>query len=373
MAVAMALGGYSAAEADALRRTMGHNRKRQRLLDELARLCERMVGEGIAPEVAKRITSDLESFGSYGFPESHAWSFALIAYATAWLKRHHPAEFYLGLLNSWPMGFYPPSTLIHDAKRQGVEVRAPCARDGDWECTVEETADPGRPALRIGWRHIRGVGTRALEALRAGRAGGPFRSIEDVIRRSSLGRTEALGLAQAGAFTAWQPDRRRAAWEALRAVGDALPLAPADATPHDPRPLDRTELIFLDYATTGVSLHGHPMEHVRDRLRAAGALDSAQLARRRRGEVLVGGLVTIRQRPATANGTIFLLLEDEHGFINVIVPRQLVEPNAEVVKFAPFILVRGRLEREGKVINVVGRDFLALEAAAVVHASRDFR
>jgi error-prone DNA polymerase len=373
MAVAMALGGYSAAEADALRRTMGHNRKRQRLLDELARLCDRMAGEGIEPGIAKQITSDLESFGSYGFPESHAWSFALIAYATAWLKRHHPAEFYLGLLNSWPMGFYPPSTLIHDAKRQGVEVRAPCARDGDWECTVEETADPSRPALRIGWRHIRGVGTRALDALRAGRAGGPFHSIEDVIRRSSLGRTEALGLAQAGAFAAWQGDRRRAAWEALRAVGDALPLAPVDATPHDPRPLDRTELIFLDYATTGVSLTGHPMEHVRDRLRAAGALDSAELARRRGGEVLVGGLVTIRQRPATANGTIFLLLEDEHGFINVVVPRQLVEPNAEVVKFAPFILVRGRLEREGKVINVVGRDFLALEAAAVVHASRDFR
>jgi error-prone DNA polymerase len=373
MAVAMALGGYSAAEADALRRTMGHNRKRQRLLDELGRLSTRMVGEGIEPDVAKRITADLESFGSYGFPESHAWSFALIAYATAWLKRHHPAEFYLGLLNSWPMGFYPPSTLIHDAKRQGVEVRPPCTRDGDWECTVEETIDPARPALRIGWRHIRGVGTRALDALRAGRAGGPFRSIEDVIRRSSLGRTEALGLAQAGAFAAWQPDRRRAAWEALRAVNDALPLAPGDATPHDPRPLDRTELIFLDYATTGVSLHGHPMEHVRDRLRAAGALDSAQLARRRGGEVLVGGLVTIRQRPATANGTIFLLLEDEHGFINVVVPRQLVEPNAEVVKFAPFILVRGRLEREGKVINVVGREFLALEAAAVVHTSRDFR
>jgi error-prone DNA polymerase len=373
MAVAMALGGYSAAEADALRRTMGHNRKRQRLLDELGRLCERMVAEGIEPEVARQITGDLESFGSYGFPESHAWSFALIAYATAWLKRHHPAEFYLGLLNSWPMGFYPPSTLIHDAKRHGVEVRPPCARDGDWECTVEETADPARPALRIGWRHIRGVGTRALEALRAGRVGGPFASIEDVVRRTSLGRTESLGLAQAGAFAAWEPDRRRAAWEALRAVGDALPLAPSAPAPFSPRPLENTELIFLDYATTGVSLHGHPMEHVRDRLRAAGALDSRDLARRRRGHVLVGGLVTIRQRPATANGTIFLLLEDEHGFINVIVPRQLVEPNAEVVKFAPFILVRGRLEREGKVINVVGREFLALEAAAVVHPARDFR
>lgn len=373
MAVAMALGGYSAAEADALRRTMGHDRKRQRLLDELGRLRARMIAQGVAEDVATEITADLESFGSYGFPESHAWSFALIAYATAWLKRHHPAEFYLGLLNSWPMGFYPPSTLIHDARRMGVEVRPPCARHGDWECTVEDTADPARPALRIGWRHIRGVGSRVLERLRAARAEGPFRSIEDVVRRASLGRTGALDLAQAGAFSAWHPDRRRAAWEALRAVGDALPLAPGTGSAYDPRPLGHDELIFLDYATTGMSLHGHPMEHLRDRLRAAGALDSEQLGRRRRGEVLVGGLVTIRQRPATANGTIFLLLEDEHGFINVIVPRSLVEAHAEVVKFAPFILVRGRLEREGRVINVVGRDFLALEASPVTHTARSFR
>jgi len=374
MAVAMALGGYGAAEADALRRTMGHNRKRNRLLAELQKLEGQMVDRGVDAPVAGQIAADLESFGSYGFPESHAWSFALIAYATAWLKRHHPAEFYAGLLNSWPMGFYPPSTLIHDARRHGVEVRPACARDGDSECTVEETADPARPALRVGWRHIRGVGTKALETLRAARAGRPFESIEDVIVRASLGRSEALDLAQAGAFEAWEPDRRRAAWEALRAVSDSLPLAPARAHRHDPRPLDRDELIFLDYAATGVSLHGHPMQRVRERLAAAGALDSRQLAVAKPGrQVLVGGLVTIRQQPMTANGTIFLLLEDEHGFVNIVVPQRLVAPNVEVVKFAPFVLVRGRLEREGSVINVVGREFRELENWGVVHGAREFR
>lgn len=374
MAIAMAIGGYTAGEADALRRTMGHNRKRERLHEQLELLRKRMVGRGIGEAVAAEITHDLESFGSYGFPESHAWSFALIAYATAYLKRHHPAEFYVGLLNSWPMGFYPPSTLIHDARRSGLEVRPPCLCDGDWECTTEETANPAAPALRIGWRHIRGVGARAIEALRAARALGPFARIEDVVRRTGLGRSDVLDLAQAGAFGAWEPDRRRAAWEALRAAGDALPLAPADRALHDPRPLERDELIFLDYAATGVSIHGHPMEHVRERLVAAGALDSRQLGKLDgRREVMVGGLVTIRQRPATAKGTIFLLLEDEHGFINVIVPQQLVEANVEVVKFAPFILVRGRLERQGAVINVVGREFLALEARAIEHVTRDFQ
>ncbi|HEY6948640.1 MAG TPA: DNA polymerase III subunit alpha, partial [Gemmatimonadales bacterium] len=222
MAIAMAMGRYTAAEADALRRTMGHNRKRHRLLDELARLRERMIERGIEPPVAALVAQDLESFGSYGFPESHAWSFALIAYATAWLKRHHPAEFYMGLLNSWPMGFYPPATLVNDARRQGVEVRGPCLRDGDWECTVEETADPARPALRIGWRHVRGVGDKAVERLAAARAAGPFGSIADGVRRAGLTRAEALGLARSGAFGAWEPDRRHAAWEAIGVAGDDL-------------------------------------------------------------------------------------------------------------------------------------------------------
>lgn len=367
MAISIALGGYTPARADALRRTMGHNRKQHLLLEELAKLEQAMVEQGLTPPIAARVVQYLKSFGSYGFPESHAWSFALIAYATAWLKRHHPAEFYMGLLNSWPMGFYSPATLMHDAKRMGLEVRPPCLLRGDWECTVEGAA------LRIGWRHIRGIGTRALEALRTARAGGAFEGIEDVVRRVGLTRADALALAQSDSFAAWEPDRRRAAWEALRAVSDTLPLAPAARIVHDPRPLQHAEVVALDYATVGISLTGHPMEEVRDRLRAAGALDSRDLMRHRNGaEVSVGGLVTIRQQPQTAKGTIFLLLEDEHGFVNVVVPQRLVDQNAEVVRFATFVLVRGRLEREGAVINVVGRRFRELETRPLVHTSRSF-
>ncbi|HEU5171186.1 MAG TPA: error-prone DNA polymerase [Gemmatimonadales bacterium] len=390
MAVAMAMARYGAAEADALRRTMGHNRKRNRLLGELARLGERMIERGIDAEVAAEICHDLESFGSYGFPESHAWSFALIAYATAWLRCHYPAEFYLGLLNSWPMGFYSPATLVYEARRQGVDVRPPCLRDGDWECTVEETGDsaglctqPG-PALRIGWRFVRGMGERTLERLRAARAEGGFESIGDAVRRAALTRFEALALARGGAFGAWEPDRRRAAWEALRVVGDSLPLAPAPPPEagdgregrrrYRPRPVSRDEMVYRDYFATGMSLNGHPMERARERLRKGGALDSRELKELQGGEqVIVGGLVTIRQRPQTANGTIFLLLEDEHGFINVVVPSKLVEPNREVVKFATFVLVQGRFERDGPVMNVVGRRFKELKLGRIAYASRDFR
>jgi error-prone DNA polymerase len=367
----MALGAYSPAEADALRRTMGHDRKRSLLLEQLARFAERMIARGIPAEVAERVAGDLHGFANYGFPESHAWSFALIAYATAWLKRHHPAAFYAGLLNSWPMGFYAPSTLVHDARRRGVEVRPPSVQDGDGDCTVEETGDPANPALRIGWRHVRGLTDRAIAALRAAR---PFGGIADAVRRGGLTRGEALALARADAFAAWEPDRRRAAWEALRAAGDDLPLAPAAPGSHTPRPLGQDERIVLDYAAIGMSLAGHPIARARERLRAMGALDSRELLRLSgRERVRVGGLVLIRQRPETANGTIFLLLEDEHGFINVVVPRTLVAANAEVIRYAPFVVVDGRFEREGAVLNVVGERFEALELGPLTHTSRDFR
>ena len=375
MAIAMTVAGYAAAEADELRRTMGNQRKREKLMAALAKLERRLAERGVGDEVAKRICEDLESFANYGFPESHAWSFALIAYATAWLKAHHRAEFYLGYLNSWPMGFYPVSTLIHDAKRHGVEVRPPCLRDGSWECTVEETPDPARPALRIGWRHIHGVGTKMLDALKDGCVARPYESIGDVVRTAGLIRADVLALARAGAFGGWEPDRRKAAWEALRVVGDTLPLAPAHVTSHSPPAMDRTEIVFLDYATTGASIYGHPMESLRGRLKRWGALDSRDLQARKRsgGRIVVGGLVTVRQRPETANGTIFLLLEDEWGFINVIVSRRMVEENEEVVKHAPFILVQGRFERDGDEISVVGTRFKAITVREIVHRAREFR
>jgi len=268
-------------------------------MDVLERLRNRMVERGVEEKVATGIVEDLMSFANYGFPESHAWSFALIAYATAWLKAHYPAEFFAALLNSWPMGFYPPSTLIHDARRHGVVVRPPCMRDGEWECTTEPLDRPGvdranetaamesvmndfngerkyglapdGPALRVGWRHIRGLGEKTLDALRLARGGSaavgvgksigksrggraraaialedmptvlpaetPFTSIEDVVLRAHMKRADALHLARAGAFAAWEPDRRKAAWEALRASGDSLPLAPATREMQSPRRL----------------------------------------------------------------------------------------------------------------------------------------
>ena len=381
MAIAMQLGGYSGAEADALRRTMGNIRKKGRLEAALAGMKSAMLARAakgeIAPlseEMAAKICDDLLSFANYGFPESHAWSFALIAYATSYLKAHHPTEFFLGLLNAQPMGFYPVSTLVHDAKRHGVEVRPPCLATGDWECTAEETSDFMRPALRVGWRFVRGMGDKTVDRLKAARANGPFTSIADIVERAALTRGDVLALAQAAAFEAWAPDRRHAAWEGLRACGDVLPLAPATVSYHDPVPLDREQLVFMDYHAVGMSIYGHPMESVREKLRRGGAIDSKELeAMPNRRIVTVGGLVTVRQRPATAGGTIFLLLEDEHGYMNIVVPMPLVAPNEEVVKRAPFVLVQGRVENDGASISVVGRRFKALEVGALTHRAHEFR
>jgi error-prone DNA polymerase len=369
---------------------------------------------------------DLHSFANYGFPESHAWSFALIAYATAYLKANYPAEFFLGMLNAWPMGFYPPATLVHDARRHGVTVLGPCLKLGEWDCTIELSADvagerktdfnhrdhrdseetqrtdfvvnklknslsssasssvpsvhsvidsvvsvvSGR-CLRIGWRHIRGLGEKVREALQSAHIEGPFTSIGDVVRRAQLTRADAIHLARAGAFEAFEPGRRRAAWEALRVAGDILPLAPAHTLPFDPRELEGEERIFLDYLATGICVDGHPMEHMRARLNALGVAASADLRNYASGErIVVSGLVVARQHPATAKGTVFVLLEDEFGYINVIVPRQLYQANREVVSHAPFLAVEGRFEREDQVMNIVGRRFRELRVGCRVAAPR---
>src|SRR5712675_1329575 len=366
MAIAMKLGGYSGAQADELRRTMGHIRKVEKLHRVLEQLRSRMVELGVEESVAARIAEDLKSFANYGFPESHAWSFALIAYATGYLKARYTAEFYAGLLNSYPMGFYPPSTLIHDARRHGLKVLPTCMRDGDWECTTEPTENPDKPSLRIGWRHIRGLGEKSLDALKAARGWDRFTSIDDVVLRAKLQRSDALQLARAGSFGAWEPDRRRAAWVAMRAVGDSLPLAPARITPYNPRPLTRDELIFLDYFSVGISVSGHPLEHLRGKLRAAGVLDSRQLEQLKGGEsIMTAGLVTIRQQPQSAKGTVCLLMEDEFGFINVIVSKKMVEKYSEVVRFSTLVVVQGKFERDGGVRNVIGRKFSELKVKEI--------
>lgn len=373
MAISMVLGGYSAAEADALRRSMGNQRKFPRLKNALTDLRRRMIERGVSEEVADRLATDFESFSNYGFPESHAWSYALIAYATAYLKRHYPAAFLLGLLNAWPMGFYYPSTLVHEARRAGVDVRPPCMAAGTWDSTLEDVTNPAGPAVRVGWNHIRGMGSRARERLRNAAEAGPFVSIEDVIRRAGLGRNEALHLARAGAFEAFEPGRRAAAWEALRAAGDLLPLAPASHLPFHPEEMEGRERIFLDYLATGICVSGHPMEHLRARLDDAGVLSSQKLAEHEDGALAVAaGLVIARQHPGTAKGTVFLLLEDEFGYINVIVPPPLYRKERELVRSCDFLLVEGRFERQESVLNLVAKRFRQVKTVRLSHRSHDF-
>lgn len=373
MSIAMALAGYSAGDADLLRRTMGHYRKLPRLEAALEELRRRLIENGITEDVAEQIRDDLTSFANYGFPESHAWSFALIAYATAYLKCHYPTELLLGLLNAQPMGFYPIATLIHDAKRHGVRVVGPCLALGAADCTVEGI-EPDH-YLRLGWRFVRGIKTQAVEALGAARVGGPFTGIGDVIRRAGMTRRDAIALARAGAFGVWEPDRRRAAWEAIRHVGAPMPLAPSHALPHHPRALGRTERIFLDYFATGSSLEGHPVEHLRARLAQAGALDSSALGQAAHGvPALVGGLVVTRQQPASAGGVLFVLLEDELGFLNVIVRKELDPASQEAARHARFLLVTGAVQRDGPVVHVVAERVKEIRPKrALAFTSHDFR
>ena len=384
MRISQALAGYTAAEADELRRTMGNQRKQARLAAALERLRARMVERGVAADVASRIAEDLASFANYGFPESHAWSFALIAYATSYLKTHYPTEFTVGILNAQPMGFYSVSTLVQDARRHGVEVRLPCLAAGSADCSAEETADPAKPALRLGWRFIRGFGDKSLHALGAARAERSFDGISDVVRRARLTRADATALARAHAFAAWEPDRRRAAWQALRAVGDTLPLAPSRSDRFEPRPIEHHAGVVADYNALGLSVSGHPMERFRPWLRKIGARDSAELQQCRHGTlVIIAGLVIVRQRPQSAKGTVFILLEDEHGQTQVIVSRTMDEEHREVVRFSTFLAVYGRVERDGPMASVVATAFKRLDertegsdgddAQALEYRSHDFR
>lgn len=379
MAIAATMGGFSHAEADQLRRSMGNIKKTGKLKAVLDKLEAKMIANEtldprVTPEVATRIGQELITFANYGFPESHAWSFALIAFATAYLKRHYPAFFYLGILNAYPMGFYQPSTLIHDARRAGVEVHPPCLHAGDRLCTIIPGIHSAPHALRIGWQHIQGLSTKTLDRIDHCKSCAPFTSIADVVQRIPLSRSEALQFARANAFAAWEPDRRKAAWEALRAASDIFPFAPSHEITYDPRTLDDRELIFLDYQATGICVTGHPMEHRRKEMRAKHILDSQQLAHAKDGtSVVLAGLVTVRQRPSTANGTIFLLIEDEFGFMNVIVFPPLVKKYHDLVKYAPFLIVQGQFQREGPVMNVIAHRFAELKITqSLAHQVHNF-
>jgi error-prone DNA polymerase len=352
MKLAMAVSGFTPGEADGLRRALSHKRAEEKLERFRQRFVEGGMARGYMREYVETLFGQFRGFAHYGFPESHSASFALLAYASSWLKCHYPAAFTAALLNSQPMGFYAPHTLVADAKRHGVAVRGVDVSCSDWDCTLEEGE------LRLGLRMIRGIQAetgRRVEAAR--KRGGPYANMGDLARRTRVPRHELARLALAGALGSLCKSRRDALWE-IQALGsmdedDLFFGLPMDSTEVALPPMEVRERVALDFETVGVSLEKHPLELLRPLLRKRGAVTAAGLERVRGGNrVAVGGMLICRQRPGTAKGFCFLSLEDETGIANLVVTPDLYDRFRREIHGALFLVGEGTLERNGKVINV---------------------
>ncbi|MDH5491051.1 MAG: error-prone DNA polymerase, partial [Myxococcales bacterium] len=378
MRVAVVAAGFSPGQADALRRAMGSKRSRSQMSRLSLQLLAGMQERGIDRAIAERIIKQLGAFASYGFPESHAASFALLVYASAYLKRHYAPEFYAALLDAQPMGFYPVGSLLTDARRHGVEVRPLDVRRSGWGARLEGTRGGAHPfALRLGLGMIRGLGPGAKRGvMRALERGGP-RSIEDFARSSGLGQPSLRKLAKAGAFDALAGDRRRALWEVLR-LG-RVPAGPFDLRAEDPQPPplcapSLRDRVAADYESLGGSAERHPIELLRPSLELAGIGTLRALRRREEGPVRVAGLVCSRQRPATAKGFVFLALEDETEMLNVIVHPDLFARRRERIVSSPVLVIDGRLQRSSGTLDLVAEEIEGLDAVPGADAagSHDF-
>jgi error-prone DNA polymerase len=390
MQIAIDVAGFSPGEADQLRQAMGAKRSTERMERLKGRLYAGMAERGITGDVADRMWEKLAAFANFGFPESHSLSFAYLVYASAWIKRYYPAAFCAALLNAQPMGFYSPHTLVQDARRHGVEVRTPDVNRSAADATLEPpspdaglrpstarggawSAGVGGPAVRLGIGSVRNVGEDLAERIAAGR---PYADLEDLARRTGAGLPALEALATAGAFDSLGLSRREALWAAgavAQAAPDRLPgIVTGAAAPPLPALAD-PEVAAADLWATGVSPDGHPTRYLRADLDGLGVVAASDLAGRRDGErVLVAGVVTHRQRPATAGGTTFLNLEDETGLVNVVCSGGCWARYRRVARSSAALLVRGRLELAEGVVNVVAERLEPLSVGAAVR-SRDFR
>ncbi|MBI5618608.1 MAG: error-prone DNA polymerase [Gammaproteobacteria bacterium] len=354
--LAMVAAGFTPGEADHLRRSMARWKKGGALDPFREKLLTGMRTRGYTEEFAERIFNQIQGFGEYGFPESHAASFALLAYFSSWFKCHHPALFTCALLNSQPLGFYAPSQLVQDARRHGVEVRPVDVRASDWDSTLEPAADG--PALRLGLGLVKGFPAAAAARLVAARATQPYTSTADLARRAALDRGAIKLLAEGGALAGLAGDRHQAAWAAL-GVEAALPvLGPAEV--REATPLLRVpregENIVADYARLGLSTGRHPLALLRRRLARLRCLSAADIAASAHGTaVRTAGLVITRQRPGTATGVVFVTLEDETGSINLIVWSSLVDSQRRELLGARLMGAAGEVQRDGEVVHVVAR------------------
>jgi error-prone DNA polymerase len=384
MNVAIVGAGFSPSDADRLRRSMATFKSTGGVGRFQDQMIEGMVARGYTRDFAERTFKQIEGFGSYGFPESHAASFAKIAYASSWMKCHHPDVFCAAILNAQPMGFYQPSQLVRDAQAHGVEVRPVCINRSRWDCTLEEPSSRRRPGsqcekgaapftprdpglrrgdeillpLRLGLRMVRGLSNLHAAQIVAARGEGPFTSIEDVWRRSGVPVAALEKLADADAFATLGLDRRQALWR-LRGLGEApLPLfAAADSLGSEPEvalaPLTGGREVVEDYRSVQLSLRGHPLAFLRPQLEARRIVACAGLAGLKDGaRVEIAGLVLIRQRPGKGNVT-FITLEDETGIANIILWQRRFEAQRRIVMGAAMLAVKGMMQKEGDVIHVV--------------------
>lgn len=356
MRVAMVAAGYNAGEADQLRRSMAAWKRHGNMDLHYEKIVSGMVANGYSREYADETFQQILGFSGYGFPESHAASFALLTYASSWLKCHEPAAFACALMNSQPMGFYSTSQITQDAKRHGIEIRPVDVTVSVWNNTLEDRPDRGdQPALRLGLREIRGFSELAAEQLAAARAAAPFRDVADLCHRAGLDQRERTLLVEAGALASLTGHRNGARWS-VAGVEQQRPLfsdSPAEDIVVLPAPSAGEDLLS-DYASLGLTLGAHPIALLRDRLRAQRCLASTDLAQRRSGaRVKVAGLVTLRQRPETAHGTTFLTLEDECGVVQVIVWPDLGARQRRELLGSRLLVVEGKWEHADGVGNLI--------------------
>ncbi|MEZ4429928.1 MAG: error-prone DNA polymerase [Nannocystaceae bacterium] len=348
MRLAVLTAGYTPGEADQLRRDMTAWQSQEKIDAHRDRLTQRMIESGVEPEFADRVFAQIRGFGEYGFPESHAASFALIAYVSAWLRCHHLAAFTCALLNSQPMGFYSPSSIVADARRHGIEVRPVDVQQSQWECSLEPaTAGLGKHAIRLGLGRVRGLGERERAVLEDMKP--PFADLEDFARRTKLSKPALQALAEAGAFESMGLGRREALW-ALRglagAAHDALRL-PGELAAEQPlfAQLTPPETLVWDYRRTGHSTRGHPMQLLRPTLRSVGLPRAREVNRLRDGQrVEYAGMVICRQQPQTAAGVTFYTLEDETGFVNLVVWRPVFARHPILARTLSLMGVSGRMQ-----------------------------
>jgi error-prone DNA polymerase len=386
MRLAMVAAGFTAGEADQLRRAMGAWR-RSGVIDKFrAKLRDGMVANGLPGNFADQLYEQIKGFGEYGFPEAHAASFALLAYVSAWMKCHHPAAFATALLNSQPMGFYQPAQIVRDVQEHGVTVLPVDINHSEWDCALEQRHSCSNPsplnsglAIRLGYRLIKGFLEKKGRSMAKMRGNGKFCSVCDFARRTRLGRPLLARLAAADAFGSLGLDRRAALWEVM-SLGEDLPLfTESDFDENDTPALGSMPLeeqVIADYDSTGLSLKAHPAALIRPELDALKVSPASTLGEMKdKALVRVAGLVLVRQRPGTAKGVTFVTLEDETGIVNLIVRPSIWERYREVARGATFLLAQGKLERVSGVthVNIQRLEDVSHYLDRLGSVSRDFR